>query len=69
MVTFASILTAFLLFGLVTTVNMFIYKVSLLSALQLVFDVHLSIGGIYLIVASLLSLAAAVVIDFRRGKT
>ena len=69
MVTFASILTAFLLFGLVTTVNMFIYKVSLLSALQLVFDVHLSIGGIYLVTGALFGLAAAIVIDIRRRKT
>ncbi|OIJ08696.1 hypothetical protein BKP35_17445 [Anaerobacillus arseniciselenatis] len=69
MVTLASILTALLLLGLVIIIDMFLYKVSFLSSLQLVFDVHLSIGGMYLIVACLFGLAVAVVIDFRRGKT
>lgn len=65
MVTFVSILTVISLLIFITVIDMFVLSVSFITALQMTFDIRLSIGGIYIISGSIFGLCAAMVIDYR----
>lgn len=68
MVTFATLMTMAFMLTLITTIDILLFKVPPLVALQMTFDVHLSIGGGYLVTALITAIASAIIIDIRRWR-
>lgn len=68
MVTLGSLITITFIFIVVLVIDMFLYEVSLLGAIQLMFMLHLTFGRIYLFVAICFGLLSAMIIDYRRYK-
>ncbi|MCT8139437.1 hypothetical protein H1D32_18045 [Anaerobacillus sp. CMMVII] len=68
-VTLATMFTAISMFLTIIIIDSLLYKVSLLKALQIMFNVHISIGVIYLIFAIVVALVSALIIDLRLRKS
>ncbi|QOY36417.1 hypothetical protein AWH56_001605 [Anaerobacillus isosaccharinicus] len=68
MVTLGSLIIMTFVFLVILIIDMFLYEVSFLGAIQLIFELHLTSGRIYLLFGILFGFASAIIVDFRRKK-
>lgn len=69
MVTLGSLITMTLIFLVILIIDMFLYEVSFLGAIQLMFELHLTSGRMYLFWAICFGFLSAMIVDFRRHKS
>ncbi|RXI99840.1 hypothetical protein DS745_13230 [Anaerobacillus alkaliphilus] len=66
MVTLATLIINVLLFIMIITIDTILYKVSFFTSIYLLFTIHMSMGKIYLFLATIFMIASAIFIDIRR---
>ncbi len=69
MVTFATVVVTFFILVMIIIIDMLLYDVSFLTAAQMLFLTHMSVGKTYLIITAIFGFGSAILIDFRRIKS